>query len=365
MEIGGLRWSERTGVADVCVPHASARGRVRASLGSMTPEPRRGPFVHRGVLYDSVQHCAVAIASRAVAGIDRGERVVVLAEPAVESVVRRQLGPMAGRVAFRPHDWLRDRLPMEILTSAFGGDAGRKAWPRLNVLAQQPRHDEAEDAYWVHAESIANATLAGRAVDLTCFVDSDSGDRNVGNARRTHPTLGSDDGDRPSPEFDPALPQLLRDTRVQDGEYRRGGVLDLDLDDPASARGWLHAAARDSGLAAALTDELLIVVGEAIMTTWEAGPGAQPTADGDAAGAAVAAQHDASDRVRVYLWSRTDGAVCEVVGPVAFDDDGVGQAPTDERLRWLRMASLVCPAVHVSIEPREDAPGSRIRIQVG
>jgi hypothetical protein len=329
----------------------------------MAAESQGGRFVHRSVVYASAQQCAEAIARRAVAGIDRGERVVVLAEPTVESEVRRELGHMVGRIAFRPHEWLRERLPLEILADAFGPDAGRREWPRLNMLAQQPRHDPTEDAYWVRAEAIANATLADRSVDLTCFVDADSGDDNIGNARRTHPTLGSNNGDRPSPDFDPELSRLMRDARHDpstNGYYLIGGVLELDLADPASARGWLIAAAREAGLSASLIDEMVIVVGEAVMTTWEASEGR--SADGDG---------DATSGVQVYLWTRPDGAVCEVIGPVVFDPADIAseaaQAETessDERLHWLRMACLVCPSVEVSITPRTDAPGSKIRVRV-
>ena len=327
-------------------------------------------FTHRGVVYSTDRRCADALVRRARPAIARGEPVLVLAAPPVEEHVRSRLGDDPAEVGYRPYEWLGQRAPSEIVDSAFEG--GPILDTPVTVFFQQPRHESDADAFWMAAECTANATLGKRPVDLTCFVDEHSTQRNRHMARVTHPLLGGANSGDPnldakSPDFSPPE-QILFQWPAGSAKPVEHGPIDylysLNLTEPTSARGWLRALARTTELSPEATDDLLVLAGEAVMTGWEARSYLTVAGTDRTTTRLASGSDDSTGGVSIRLWQTPTGLACDVIVPVQLAALSQAAPPDDLRMRWLWMAALIAPHASVTVFDRDDAPGSCIRVQV-
>jgi anti-sigma regulatory factor (Ser/Thr protein kinase) len=309
----------------------------------LLPPAASGPFVHEAVFYRGESEYLAGTVPFVRAGLAVDEPVLVAVPVGNLELIRRGLGPDAGRVRFV--DMSRaGRNPSRIIPWVLDAFLTEQAGRRVRVIGEPiwPGRTDAEYPACVQHEAMINEAFAGRPAAIICPYDAGRLDPVIlDDAERTHPVLVVDGQRRVSPRY--ALPVEV------------AGGYNHPLPDPptsaevcafgaASVADVRHRARRLAHRAGA---------GEAALVLVE-------LAVNEVATNAVV--HGGGGGV-AYLWIEADGLVCEVHDAGHLADPMAGRrAPLRDGSagRGLVVVHHACDLVRVHTGP--DATVTRLHL---
>jgi anti-sigma regulatory factor (Ser/Thr protein kinase) len=154
---------------------------------------------HEIVLFGSPEEFAAVTAGFAREGLERGEDVVVAADPTREAVLRDLLGPDAAAVTFTDVTGQYRGLVVPIFDRPHGSPVWLAGEPPADRLAP----DAAQE--WLRCESAMNGILPRIRAHVLCAFDVAS--PNAGQLCAAHEAIRDGSASRPNPAYRPAPPE--------------------------------------------------------------------------------------------------------------------------------------------------------------
>ncbi|MFI0447209.1 anti-sigma factor RsbA family regulatory protein [Actinomadura sp. 6N118] len=303
-------------------------------------------FSHRVLPYDGVDDFLAGAVPFLTAGIDAGDRVLVVTSLGSEVVLRDALGPAAGEVEFvEANQWYAH--PSRTLADCLGdADRLREQGRRLRVLGEPAwtGRGPLEVLEWQRVEAIVNVAFAETGAAILCPYARTLPAGVVAAARRTHPeTLRGDQAlDNPS-YVDPWTYSAMCDQEALPDAPARAERLDIVRPDLFWLRAWVTDYARRTPLAEEDLQRLLVAVTEVVTN---------------------ALRHGAPPIV-LRMWMEPGELVCEVKDDGFWtENSGFGLLPprADGPGRFgLWAVRLLCSIVQI----RTGNGGTTVRLRLG
>jgi anti-sigma regulatory factor (Ser/Thr protein kinase) len=210
-----------------------ANGRTVADSGPVSSRPVTPRHIrHDLFVYDTDDAFAAQLERYLIAGLDAGERLMVVVGARKQAIVRAALGADAASVVFGDPAQIYTR-PVAALAQfdAVVGTSTHPSDPHIRAYGEPPaRGDRAEQDAWISYESIINRALAGRVGTLMCGYDARITPASVVHQmRRTHRVV-LDGAWRISPDYEE--PEVLV-RELQPSFEPLPGLRSLDLGEPA------------------------------------------------------------------------------------------------------------------------------------
>lgn len=233
-------------------------------------------FEHHALVYDTPEAFLAFATPFVTDGIAAGEPVFVAVGPSELSALETSIGGGTGVRLADTNEWcptpaVRLRAFHRFVTGALEDGAmhirlmGEPLWPTRPEYALE----------WARYESVLNAVMEPLPVALACTYDAARLDpRIVADARRTHPSVSTGDGQWPSPDFvepssllegwNPPLPPAPEHARAM-----------LPPVDPAPARVFVIDRAAAAGVGDERAKDLALAVTEVLTNAAKHGTGAR------------------------------------------------------------------------------------------
>lgn len=251
--------------------------------------PRPAAADHSALFYRTHAEYSRAVGDFARAGLEAAEPVLIVVPSPQARIIRADLGPQAGRVAFADMAAL-GRNPARIIPAvrAFA-DAHPGQLVRYVGEPVWPARTSAERVEVVQHEALLNVAFGAGEVRILCPYDAASlGPELIAGAERTHPAIMQNGNVRRSRAF--AAAQLITDATGPLPSPPAGSRTLTYREDPGLARRFVRNLAAAAGLAEPRLTDLVIAVGELAANTLRHTRGAGT----------------------VRVWAGRDEVICEV-----------------------------------------------------
>jgi Anti-sigma regulatory factor (Ser/Thr protein kinase) len=297
----------------------------------------RDGYRHEALAYAGPDGFIASCTALAREGLDRDERLIVLAEAGKVEAVRDELGTAADDVSFVAMDE-HGRNPNRVtaMLDAFHSAADGRYCLGINesVFARRPLAALREAQL---AEAVLNATaLQDWRMALVCLYDTAELDAtSLTEMRRTHPVIT---GEPDNPHFEPELAESLF-AHPLDPPPPGAAALVVGPGGLAALRGYVRAEA--TGLPADRIDDLVLAANEIATNSLQHGGG----------------------HCRVTMWRADDAVVCEVRDRGRIHDPLLGRLappPTASSGRGLWLANHLCDLVQI----RSSEAGTVVRLSI-
>lgn len=173
-------------------------------IGRESPA-HHGPFSHQALLYGSDDELLAGAVPFLAEGVERSERVLVVASPRRIRPIREALADQAAAVEFIDSPtWYGSpavalRGYRKLISDSIGAGF---PWVRVVGEAVWSGHAKSSAATWIRYESMVNLYLASLPATIVCLYDTRSAsDALVLDAQRTHPELCAASGAVASPSY--------------------------------------------------------------------------------------------------------------------------------------------------------------------
>lgn len=158
--------------------------------------------LHQAFLYDSLSQVVGALGPFAREGVERGDKVMLVARRALIDALREELGDFAPEVGM--FDTTRSECrPYARLQGVWQQQAQLGPGQRLRAMGEPPwSSGAAEDRQWATWESVLNLTLDDAPISAVCAYDrAGLPDAVLEHASETHPLLYDDGHAVENPEY--------------------------------------------------------------------------------------------------------------------------------------------------------------------
>lgn len=296
-------------------------------------------FHHEALPYPGRDAFVASCSAVVREGLERDERMLVLAQADKVDEVRDELGASAHDVTFVPTDE-HGRNPSRIMTmlhSFTAGGDGRHA-VGVNETVYSGRHPTAQQEAQFSDFVLNDPALRSWPLSVVCLFDTDTLDGEALTAmRRCHPVIRGEDANADYlPDLmtamyaEPFAPPPLRHTRLEVG----GPEL-------TTLRAFVRAEAGDLGAAADRVDDLVLAANEVVTNSLRHGGG----------------------HADVQMWLAGDSIVCQVSDRGHIRDPLVGRlapVPSATSGRGLWLTNHLCDLVQI----RSSDVGTTVRMFV-
>ncbi|MBB0244479.1 sensor histidine kinase [Streptomyces alkaliphilus] len=233
-------------------------------------EERVDAFTHPAFFYHGEDGFLAGVGAFVRAGLENGEPILVVLPESRERLLREDLGALAREVTWP-------------VTGVFGPNPGRamsafrefvdrhpNGHPRVVGEPVWPGRDTEEVREVLRHEMLFNLALAGSSASVLCPYDVSSVPSGVlEEARRSHPTMLENEGQRPSPWY---TGRRERDVPLTEPPTRAVS-LPYDEETLSAVRGSAERWAREAGLSGARRTDLVLAIAEATTNSVRHGGG--------------------------------------------------------------------------------------------